>query len=149
MRERGEVDRERWSFWDEYLRSRKIGKVRAENAGMDDFIVAQVRGKAIPKAMDLRDKLPTICTGNAKNLRRFLDGKVDFEDAYQNAVDSGAENVALVRLKRFRVWFARNDTEEDLLDPDGRVRNKLIFELKEVEKRAGRLRELLEKAKWE
>jgi hypothetical protein len=137
-------DREHWSYYDEFLHSNRINKVRKDYAGFDKFIVEQVKTKKIPKAMELRDYLPTICEGPTKNLKRYIEGKVTFDDAYENAVDAGSENYALKKLKKFRDWIVLNDTEDDLLESNKVIRDKMIYELKEIEKRSKKLKELLE-----
>ncbi len=138
-------DRDHWSYYDEFLHSTRINKVRKDYAGFDKFVVEQVKTKKISKAMELRDQLPTICAGPAKNLKRYFEGKVTFEDAYENAVDAGSENYALKKLKKFRDWLALNDTEDDLLESNKVIRDKMIYELKEIEKRSKKLKEVLEK----
>ena len=70
-----------------------------------------------------------------------------FADAYESAVDAGSENYALKKLKKFREWVVLNDTEEDLLESNKTVRDKMSYELKEIEKRSKKLKELLEKKK--
>lgn len=144
MLEHKDQDREHWSYYDEYLKSNRIKKARQELANMDDFIVKQIVSGAIPKAMDLRDKLPVICAGPTKILKRYIEEKITFESAYEGAVDAGGENPALAKLKRFRAWLALTDTEDDLMDCNKQVRDKIHFELKEVEKRTQKLRKLLE-----
>lgn len=142
-------DRLRWSYYDEYLKSRKIRKARQEFALFDDFIVKQVKSEDIPKAMDLRDKLPVICSGNAKNLRRYVEGTINFDAAYDTAVNAGGENSALNKLKRFRTWLFQNETEEDFLEADKQIRDRILYEVKEIEKRSKKLKELIEKSKAE
>jgi hypothetical protein len=149
MIEHKDQDRDHWSYYDEYLKSTKIKKARDEYPIMDKFVVKEVKSKAIPTAIDLRDKLPVICTGPSKTFKRFLEGETSFESAYETAVDAGGENPGLAKLKRFRSWLALNDTEDDLLDCNKQVRDKIHFELKEVEKRAQKLRKRLEERKSE
>ena len=147
MIEHEDEDRDRWSYYDEYLKSYKIKKARQEHANLDKFVVAEIASGNIAKAMDLRDKFPVICAGPPKTLKRYVDGKVKFDDAYESAVDAGGDNPSLAKLKRFRSWLALSDTEEDLLECNKQVRDKLLFELKEVAKTAQRLRKLLEASK--
>lgn len=147
MIEHDDTDRDRWSYYDEYLKSTKIKKAREEHANFDKFIVDQIKSGEIPKAMELRDKLPTICSGPAKVLKRFVEGTAAFSDAYEAAVDAGGENYALKKLHRFRDWLALSDTEDDLLEASKQVRDKMLFEMREIEKRAKKLKELLEKSK--
>jgi hypothetical protein len=144
MIDHDDTDREHWSYYDEFLKSRKIKKVREERASFDSFIVGQVKSEAISKAMDLRDRLPIICAGNAKNLKRYAEGAISFDDAFEAAVIAGGDNLALSKLKRFRKWLALNDTEDDILEPAKSVRDTLLYELKEIERRSRKLKELLE-----
>jgi len=59
-------------------------------------------------------------------------------------VDAGGENYALKKLRRFRDWLALNETEDDLLETNKQVTDKMRFELKEIEKRIKKLGLLLE-----
>jgi hypothetical protein len=149
MMDHDDCDRDHWSYYDEYLKSSRIKKAREEYANFDVFIVDQVKSNAIPKAMELRDQLPVICTGPKKILKRYVEGKLAFADAYESAVDAGSENYALKKLKRFKEWVVLNETEDDLLESNKTVRDKMSFELKEIEKRSKKLKELLEKKKLE
>lgn len=149
MMEHDDCDRDHWSYYDEYLKSKTIKKVREEYAAFDTFIVDQVKSSAIPKAMELRDQLPIICTGPKKILKRYLEEKISFADAYESAVDAGGENYALKKLHRFREWLVLNETEDDLIESNKVVRDKMLFELKEIEKRAKKLKDILDKKKTE
>jgi len=139
-----EQDRERWSYYDEYLKSNRIKKARQEYAGFDEFIVKEIRSQNISKAMDLRDKLPTICAASTKILKRYIDGKITFSEAHEDTVVVGGENVALKKLRKFREWLALSDTEDDFMESNKQIRDKMLFEIKEISKRANRLQKALE-----
>jgi len=140
-------DKDHWSYYDEFLKSNKIKKVRKDYANFDKFVVEQIKTKQIPKAMELRECLPKICEGPAKILKRYLEGKITFPDAFESAIDAGSDNYALKRLRKFREWVVLNDTEDDLTDSNKTIRDKMYYELKEIEKRSKKLKELLEKKK--
>ena len=90
--------------------------------------------------MDVRDSLPAICVGPAKNLRRFVEGKIDFDNAYGNAIDAGGGNADFKRLHTFRQWLAKADTEKELVETNEKnIRDKITFELKQIEKRSKQL----------
>ena len=78
-------------------------------------------------------------------LKRYLEGKTDFDEAYERAVHGGGENHTLRRITRFRDWLAKKETEEDLLEPSKTIRDKSIFQLKQIEKSRSKLRSALEK----
>jgi len=147
MIQHGDADRDRWSYYDEFLKSQKIKKIREEHSGFDAFVVDQIKSGAIPTAMDLRDKLPAVCTAPAKVLKRFMDGRYTLEEAYESAKNLGAENDALNKLKRFREWLARADTKDDIHDADKQIRDRMLYELRDIERRVGKFREALEKIK--
>ena len=82
-------------------------------------------------------------------MKRYIEKGLPFDEAYENAIDAGSENSALKKLKRFREWLVLNDTEDDLLESNKTIRDKMAYELKEIEKRAKKLKDLLEKKKNE
>ncbi len=147
MIECGDQDATHWSYYDEFLKSRKIKKAREEVAGFDDFIVGEIKTGRIGKAMDLRDKLPVICAGQPKILKRYMTGQYDFGEAHEHAVTAGGEHHALNRLKRFRKWLVDSTTQDDLLEAPKSIRDSMQYELKEIERKAKKLKELIEKRK--
>lgn len=140
MIEHGETTRERWSYYYEYLRSRAIKKARDMYPDFDNLIVSKVRSGEISRAVDVRDSLPTICSGPPKNLKRFADGKITFEKAHDEAVDAGGENDEYRRIHKFRQWIAQASTEDDLVSAPAHIRDKIEYELHQLEKPLKRLK---------
>lgn len=149
MIDSGDQDSAHWSYYDEFLKSRKIKKARDEVAGFDKFIVEEIKSGRMGKAMDLRDKLPVICAGNPKILKRYMSGAYDFAEAHEHAVTAGGEHHALNRLKRFRKWIVDSTTEDDILEAPKAIRDSMQYELKEIERKSRKLKELIEKKKLE
>lgn len=147
MIESGDQDSAHWSYYDEFLKSRKIKKVREEVAGFDKFVVEEIKTGRMGKAMDLRDKLPVICAGHPKVLKRYMSGAYDFAEAYEHAVTAGGEHHALNRLKRFRKWLVESTTEDDILDAPKAIRDSMQYELKEIERKAKKIKGLIEAKK--
>ena len=140
MVKHNEVKRERWSYYDEFLKSTKINKAREQYPDFDKLIVQKIRKSEIKRAVDVRDSLPVICAGPAKNLKRFVEGKIEFDDANRNAMDAGGGNADYKRLHTFRQWFAKVDTEKDLVETtEKNIRDRITFELEKIEKRSKQL----------
>jgi hypothetical protein len=125
---------DRWSYWDEYLRSNKIARAREEQADLDAVVVKKVKSQEIGKAVAVRDELPHICMAK-KVLQRFVGGRVGFEDACEQARDSGTDNVPYRRFVRFREFIVEPSLEERLLTTEQGMRRRCIFELEKIEKR--------------
>lgn len=137
----GETDRDKWSYYDEYLKSTKIRKAREEHPDFDDLIVNNIKSGKIRRAMDLRDKLPTICKA-PKVLKKYVSKKVSFEDAYEDSKFDGGESAELQRMKRFRSWLADAETIDDILNQNRSIRQKWILNLNTL--RSGLVKSVLQ-----
>lgn len=140
MVKHNEAKRDRWSYYDEYIKSSKIKKARDLYPDFDKLIVSKIRKGEIKRAVDVRDDLPDICVGPAKNLKRFAEGKIEFEQAHSNAMDAGGGNTDYKRLHTFRQWIAKTDTEKNLTGTtEKNIRDRIHFELEKIEKRSKQL----------
>lgn len=106
MTKAGETDITHWSHYEEFLKSRVIQKAREKFPTFDRTVVELIKTDETFKAVDVRDRLPKICVGPLKSLRKFAEGALAFEDAFDAAMDAGADNNALRRLNKFRQWLA-------------------------------------------
>jgi ParB-like nuclease domain len=131
MIQHGENDVDRWSYYDEYLRSNKIRKARVQHPELDSMIVDKIRSKEIAKAVDVRDQLPTICT-SPKVLNKFVNETVTFDEAYESAVSAGGENGKLNQIKRFRETICKPETETRLLSSDMKAQKAAKYELRKI-----------------
>ena len=131
MIEHGENDVDRWSYYDEYLRSNKIRKARAQHPELDSLIVKKIQSKEIAKAVDVRDQLPTICT-SSRVLNKFVNQTISFNKAYNSALSSGGENVNLNQIKKFRETICKPETETRLLESDMKAQKAAVYELRKI-----------------
>lgn len=139
MLEHKETDPGRWSYYDEYLRGRKVTNLRKDYSDLDKLIVKKIRSGEIPSAMQLRDGLKAICNAGGKTMHRFAENKIAFDDAWQVAKDRGASDTCLLRIKRFRNWLAEPQTEDDLIELGVGSQNVARYELKQISKRSNGL----------
>lgn len=140
MLDNDQNEKARWSYYDEYLKSRFINKVRNEK--FDRLIVEKINSGEIGRAVDVRDKLTVICK-TQKPLRRFTAGDCNFEEAYGWAVEAGADSTPYAKLAKFRKWLATQATEQALGRTGGETRRKIEFELKKLGPIVDRLRKKL------
>lgn len=138
MLDYGEDEATRWSYYDEYLKSRKIAAARDEYPELDKLVVTKINTGDIPTAMALRDGLKMICQAGGKTLSRFADGKLDFERACDLAKEKGAGDVNVQKLTRFRNWLFEQDTVDDIVDQSGR-RPQFLYELEQIHKQCSKL----------
>jgi hypothetical protein len=134
MIEKDENDVSRWSYYDEYLRSSKVRRVREAHPEFDDMIVGKIQAGEIERAVDLRDQLPIICS-TPRVLHKFLSESYDFEEAYESAVSQGGDSTHLKTAKKFREWIIRPETEQRIVESEGKVKSSVTFELQKIEAR--------------
>ena len=142
MLDNGESETARWSYYDEYLKSRTIRKARLGRTGFDALIVEKIKSGEIARAVDVRDRLPVICLA-PKVLKKFANGAYDFEDAHESAVDAGADSAPYKKLVAFRRWLAKPEVADTLVRAEGETRKKIEFELDRLGRRVEAVRRKL------
>ncbi|MEE4208459.1 MAG: ParB N-terminal domain-containing protein [Parvularcula sp.] len=145
MKDNKDESRERWSHYDEFLKSRKIKKARDEISDFEQRVVRLIKSGKV-RAVDIRDQLPVICE-TPQILKKFSKGDVDVEEAYTDAKHAGGDSVELSKVKRFRSWICEPDVLDEIVEHNPGVRQKIEFELKKIESRIATIGEQLEKAK--
>ena len=133
MVEQGDTRRERWSYYEEFTKSRKINKACEKQPGLRDRVLRMVREDQFARAQDLRDKLPVICDAPGRILAKFAAGKVDFDEAFEAAKDAGGDTAPFQKVRKFRLWLAEQEVQDALAAVDGQVREKLDFEIKKLQ----------------
>ncbi|MFC1584002.1 ParB N-terminal domain-containing protein [Fibrobacterota bacterium] len=139
MVDKGEEDLQRWSYYDEYLKSQKVARERKKTPKLDDIIVKKVKSGEISKAIEMRDKVVKIVEAGGKTLKKFTETPNSLEISYERAVARGATNHTYQMLKRFRTHISDPDIQEDLLDMSDAHLKKCLFELKHINRRVSKL----------
>ncbi|HCI29862.1 MAG TPA: hypothetical protein DE117_06785 [Fervidobacterium sp.] len=129
-----EEDPERWSYYEEYLRPRKVQKQREEHPELDKIVVAKIKSGEIPKAVDVRDKVVKVIASGGKTLRKFIDKKESLEECYESAVASGANNLVLKKIEKFKEMILDPDMKDDILEMPGNQQKKCRYALLKINK---------------
>lgn len=132
MIDHNQTEVSRWSYFYEYLKSKKIKKARDEYQSFDALVVAKIESGEISKATDVRDKLPIVVTASDKVLKKFAQGELGFVDSYERAVDAGGDNASLRKLSAFRKWLGRTDVQNEILELEGQAGAKARFEFQRL-----------------
>ena len=123
---------ERWSYYDEFLSHRSIGRAREELPELDGVFVEKVKSGEIPKAVDVREKLTKIAAVGGKVLKAFVSDEGNFESCYDRSIARGADNVWYKRFTKFREQLADPDLKDVFLDMNEDHRKKCLFEVKKI-----------------
>lgn len=129
----------RWSFYDEYLKSRKIDKRRDEFPDLDSIVVQKIKSGEIPKAEDVRDQLTKIAGAPGRAFQWFLSGQRSLQECYDRMVEKGDANALRNSLYKFRVRIGDLATKRALENMDEHIQRKCRYELKRIKKSVDKL----------
>jgi len=139
MIDNNDTDVQRWSYYDEYLKSTKIAKRRQEYPEFDKVIVEKIKKGEIEKAVDVRDKVKKIAEIGGKTLKKFITTPNSLDTCMDRAISRGADNVIYKRLNAFRTQIYDPDLKNDFkIMPENQL-NKCKFELEKIKSRIDRL----------
>jgi hypothetical protein len=138
-------DISRWSYFYEYIKSRKIKRARKDHPELDQLIVRKIDSGEIARAVDVRDQFPVICEAPAQVLRAFVQEKATFARALTQARNLGADNNDMKKLERFRNWITSPDTERNFLATSNTQLKRCISDMKKVATRSTALQHRMEK----
>jgi len=134
-----------WSYYYEYLKSRKIQNQRPSYPQLDRVIVKRVKSGEISRAEDIRDKVTKIVGTGGQILQTFITKPKSLDVCYEKAIER-SENAALYRaLNKFRIKIGDLDTRKSLLAMGPRNRQKCKFELNKIKASISRLLKVIDK----
>jgi hypothetical protein len=133
-----------WSYYYEYLKSRKIQAQREIHPELDKTIVKRVKSNEISRAEDIRDKVTKIAGVGGQIIQDFIDKPKSLDIFYEKAMER-SEDTALYRaLNRFRIKIGDLDTKKSIQGMSQRNRQRCKFELNKIKGSVTRLLKLIE-----
>lgn len=134
----------RWSYYDELLKGRKFDQAIASCPEFIDVVVEKIKQGDIERAVDVRDRLPLIAKVGGNTLKKFVSGKLSFENAVTDARERGAGDYNAKKVRDFRHWIAEEQLIAELKRVPDKEKKSLKFELKHIERRVKKLLSILE-----
>jgi len=131
----GDTDVGKWSYYFEFIKSRKITSIIKKSPEFERFLVDKIKTGEIKKAVDVRESVPKLALAQKKLIDKVVSGDVDIYDAVERVEQSGNSDSTYRRLKRFRDWLVLSETSAAIEDTSDDTRKKIRFELKQVAKR--------------
>lgn len=128
---------DRWSYYEEYLKSRPIKKARSDHPKLDERFVNAVKSGEVSMAIEVRDKVAKVARGGDRSIRIFLSDTDTLDRAVLSAVDRGVDNELLSQFKRFRGVINDRKMLNDLEAMQPEQLNKCLFELGKIDQRLG------------
>ena len=121
-----------WSYFYEYIKSRKIKKYRNHYDEFDNLIVEKVKSGEVGTSMQFRDGLKMLGDAKSNVVNKFVKKEYSFEQAIEAIIDSGSSNEVYKRLCRFRMWLAKSETKKTIKSSKDEQKKEMDYELKMI-----------------
>ena len=133
MLENDDLRPDRWSYYEEYLKSRALRKYRETSPKIDSTFVKQVKSGQIKQAMDVRIVLGEIAKvkGKAatKIMQDIIEEKTDIYDGHDRLKETGKTTNTYKQISKFHESITDDDFQRSLL-LEATSNNAIKFELK-------------------
>ena len=142
MLEHSDLRPDRWSYYDEYLKSRSLKKYRDTSPVMDEVFVGQVKSGDIRTAVDVRSKLSEIAKGTDRTSRRimqeYIARETDLYDAYERYVATGKSTDVYKQIKKFSEIISDQEKQKTIR-LEATSNRDVAFKLKQIKKEIDKL----------
>lgn len=137
MLEHEDLRPDRWSYYEEYLKSRGINKYRETSPEIDDTFVKQVKGGTIKQAIDVRQVLGEVAKAKGKTATRimkgFIEGSVDIYDGHEQLKATGKTTNTYKHINKFRESIVSEEFQKALM-LEATTNKDIKFELSKIRK---------------
>lgn len=139
MKEHDDLNKNRWSYYEEYLKNKGISKLREENPNFDVIFVNQVINSEVPSAQYVRKigeigNLPKNNKERKQAVAGIMSGELTFVDAFEAIAQTGKFDDIVKKVKKFRNQISEDSFEKQLVQLDGSAKADVIFEIKKIHK---------------
>ena len=118
MKAKNDLTPERWSYYEELLKNRKIQNAIKEKPQLEEKIVSQIQSEEIVNAADIRKigEITANTTKSGKKIReKYIDGEMDMYEAFAALQDSGALDKVYKDITHFRDVVTDPSFKESIL----------------------------------
>lgn len=135
---------DRWSYYDELLKGRRFNQTRELYSNFDQKITEMIQSEEMERAVDVRDGLPKIVKAGGNTLKKFMSGKLSFQDALQEAHHRGAGNYYTKKFTDFKNFLAEENVDTELASISEDERSHLTYLINRIE---ARIKQIAKKVK--
>lgn len=138
MMEKNDLDPDRWSYYEEFLKNAAIKKEIAAHPELENVIVEQIQSGEIEAAADIR-KIGKIAKSKTKKSKKVMEqyrkGETDLYSAYSEVQEEGGFDKVFQKVREFRDYII----EDGFVDGASNSIKKadIVFDLKKIRKQIG------------
>lgn len=142
MLEHNDLKPDRWSYYEEYLKSRGIKKYRGTSSKIDEVFVQQVKTGTIKQAMDVRTVFSEIAKTPGKTANKVMEdiiaGKTDIYDGFDRLKATGKTTDNYKHIDKFYKLISEDDVQT-AIKLEATTNRDIAFKLKQIRKAVDKL----------
>lgn len=137
MLEHNDLKPDRWSYYEEYLKSRGIKKYRGTSSKIDEVFVQQVKTGTIKQAMDVRTVLSEIAKTPGRTANKVMEdiiaGKTSIYDGLDRLKATGKTTDNYKHIDKFYKLISEDDVQTSI-KLEATTNHDIAFKLKQIRK---------------
>ncbi len=148
MLEKNDLNPEKWSYYEEFLKSRSIKKAIEVSPELEDVIVEQIQTNKIATAADIRkvSKIAGTKTKRGKKiLNEVISGEIDIYEGFSELESFGDFDEVFNKTVKFKDYICDESFVKAVLASP--KKNEIAFNLKKIEQKAKDIRKSVEDGK--
>ena len=137
MIEHDDLNKRKWSYYEEYLKNNSIKKYRETTPNMDDTMVKAIKTGEIKEASDIRKLGDVAKVGDKQSkkvMQKIANGDISLYEGYEQVQESGKLDDVVKKLKSFRNLI-NEDSFEKQIAASPEATESALFELKKIIRR--------------
>lgn len=134
MKEHGEYDNHKYSYYLEYVKDTSIKKYRDTNPDIDATVISEIQKGNIARAEDIRllGKVAKVGDKQSKKLmKEVAEGQITIYDAHETMEENGKLESCLPKLKKFRTYINNDNFEKSMRSNENTYRQGK-YEIKKI-----------------
>lgn len=143
MIKNNDLNKRRWSYYEEYLKNASLKKYRETNPDIDDTIANEIKSGHIKEAADIR-KLGDIAKVGDKQSKKLMQqvasGNKSLYEAYEDMQESGKLDDVVKKLRSFKE-FVNDKSFEKQIETSPETLEKSLYEIQKIWKRLKKIDE--------
>lgn len=135
MKEKNDLNQDKWSYYEEFLKSTAIRNALKDNPELENRVVEQIQNDEIITAADIR-KLAKIAGDKTKKskqiLKKYAEGDQNLYDSYEEVVATGSLDRFFEKITEIRNIFIAADFKNKV--ETNQKKSDIVYMLKKIRK---------------
>ena len=146
MKEHNDLEKKRWSYYEEYIKNASIKKYRDTSPEIDTVIAEQIKTGKIKEASDIRKLGEVAKVGDRQSkkiMKKVIAGSLDVYEAHQEIEASGKLDDIAKKIHKFKKLINDDTFIQQVINSENDIMG-ILYDIKKISKRLDVIKKDLE-----